>query len=126
MKEIKFRAWHIKKKGWKGLWIFRGGHTGEYDVSNDKIDVLDLTDKWDGCVLMQYLGLLDKNGKEIYEGDVCLTRMFIVKEGKQTRPEHWFEVEPTIESWYKVLCLNSTNNIEVVGNIYENAELLNP
>ena len=125
MRQIKLRAWHIKKKGWKGLWIFRGGHTSEYDVSNDKIDVLDLTDKWDGCILMQYTGLKDKNGVEIYEGDrwqhVAGGFIGIVEfVNSQWQFTNAYD-SPCIS--YPYFHSNAEKG-EVIGNIHENPELL--
>ena len=72
----------------------------------------------------EFTGLLDKNGKEIYEGDIYLYLQPIIKNRKQAYIEHRIVVEANIESWWKVNCAVSNNNCEVIGNIHENPELL--
>ena len=126
MREIKFRARHKETGEWYyGSSAITDIHQGDDYNLTLSLFWLQVEKGWlDPKTVGQYMGLKGKNGKEIYEGVICLTRGFIVKDGRQTRPEHRFAVEPTIESWYKVLCLNSDGNIEVIGNIYDNPELL--
>lgn len=80
---------------------------------------------FDDIVLMQSTGLIDKNGKEIFEGD-------IVKMAKDVYSEPtYYEVVRHRGGAYRLeskqhgceLWLRHTN-CEVVGNIYENPELL--
>ena len=90
----------------------------------------------DDAVIMQFTGLKDKNGNEIYEGDVLQTKNNIVEVffGKKVHSVFMFGKRDTIEinGW---LVKNSKNHTDVldesfihgkiIGNIYENPELLN-
>lgn len=80
---------------------------------------------------MQYTGLKDKNGKEIYEGDILEYRVgsfvdtILVKWGKV---EFSFlkktKVSPTKVKWKRGTYQGLHKYGTVVGNIYENPELL--
>lgn len=72
----------------------------------------------------QFTGLHDKNGKEIYEGDIVKSFFVDTDEaGNEIYKYYIIEVK-----YDEVLCsykIDKFMNLEVIGNIYENKELLN-
>src|SRR6056297_3389785 len=64
MRKIKFRAWDGEKYNYDGFVIYPNGEI-EYPEGG-----WDLTGHYDKHLIEQYTGLHDKNGKEIYEGDI--------------------------------------------------------
>ncbi len=119
MRKIKFRAWHrVSKKMFDvlsidldpefgGVWkwgkAYHDHDTGEHEADKDFI-------VHDQIELMQFTGLKDKNGKEIYEGDILKATPYY-----RNRPVLWEDVVQGLVS----------SNDEVIGNIYENPELVN-
>lgn len=73
--------------------------------------------------LMEYTGLKDKNNKEIYEGDIVIHHskmckiIFNVEEARFVLRDDEFELEIPFTN-------NNNKRMEIVGNIYENPELL--
>ncbi len=160
MRPIKFRAWDIDNQEWCNEDILLGSD-GFINTMNGE--------HGEEIIIQFFTGLLDKNGKEIYEGDILQEHFFIsrfveespfeiidgkrvMKETKvqyrskyepilkgkwKTEPQNdifevkslrqiyeylkdWEEVfeEKDLEKW------NKGNLLEVIGNIYENPELL--
>ena len=75
-----------------------------------------------GDILMQYTGLKDKNGKEIYEGDI-LTYNGITSNGNEIIREVNYNAENARFQSGMYLLSQSIELSEIIGNIYENPEL---
>ena len=108
MREVKFREWqHQEKKMY------------HIDLHNE---ALLSTNKHD--VLMQRTGLKDKNGVEIYEGDIVQTKYgnHIIDWNSELCRFGFRRLQERIK-W--VMNITALDEYEVIGNIYENKELLN-
>lgn len=122
-REIKFRAWVTE-----GLFVV---HNQPYMATQGEPDIETLQSFMhhysDEKNLMQYIGLKDKNKKEIYEGDILSDSKggYGVVEYRQPQfvvwadDKHWALAEGKIN-------MDKLEYTEVIGNIYENPELLNP
>lgn len=84
---------------------------------------------FDDVIIMQSTGIKDKNGKEIFEGDVVYDgfRKIIVNYGKQTKEEEFGAISEYVGFNITLACGYPEAipmNYEIIGNIYENPELL--
>jgi uncharacterized phage protein (TIGR01671 family) len=134
MQELKFKAWDIKREYMyeevisidlfkEGAQIIVGGEDIEYDKSVYREDV----------ILRQYTGLRDKNGKEIYVGDLLATNRGVFQVTFYDQQIEAFNISDDATDHYLEDFNESagvslrTKNMEwliVIGNIYENPELL--
>ena len=126
MREIKFRAWDTNKKCWVG------GNSA-FHLNDQNAPIIEVEKTRSGIKIMQFTGLLDRHGKEIYEGDVV--RMY----GNSLDVVKWIEsirmvgfgTERIKAGDQNVIDTADVKNLqqemarsEIIGNIYENPELL--
>ena len=133
-REIKFRIWDKERKEWVGqecggvMDLKYSGSCNAFMFDNDNFDIPE------EVIWLQYTGLKDKNGKKIYEGDIATQH--------KLRTEHFGELNHEI-IFYPDYCgfavatmsedgkerfigrIEKGIELEVIGNIYENPELLN-
>lgn len=120
-REIKFRCWN-----------------GEQMVSPDYIDRSGIAYWKENSIptcdgnLMQYTGLKDKNGKEIYEGDILHSTSWGAT-SRTINPYHvvvWGECGWKAQGYNGTMKVNPDLNVkydfEIIGNIYEHPHLLTP
>lgn len=79
---------------------------------------------FDEIVLMQSTGLFDRNGKEIFEGDVLTSQNYPVKGVVEFRTDLGLWVHYLKGYSYFEYLGNVAGSKEIIGNIYENPELL--
>lgn len=139
MRDIRFRVWDGKRMHYGAVVEFLDEYTSG-DKAGTVVFSSALDSDYEGCepneklgqAVMQYTGLLDKNGKDVYEGDIvrfenadgnhdCETIyepprfVFKRKDGAYLQPALFNGIE---------LINIASQQLEVIGNIYENLELL--
>lgn len=125
MREIKFRAWYSSDDHSTMLYWFPENPSTPYYVEGLDRPFNLHAYLWNNPnhTVMQYTGLKDRNGKEIYEGDII--NLYPTFSDSLVLVE-WISQE---EYWAGFSPFNGDNSadpsrVEVVGNIYENPELL--
>ena len=121
----KFRAWHNelgRMMSISDMW-FNVDSLGEIGL-NDAVMNDYITVSPDEIELMQSTGLKDKNGKEIFEGDVLTSQNYPVNGVVEFRTDLGLWVHYLKGYSYFEYLGNVAGIKEIIGNIYENPELL--
>ena len=136
MREILFRG-----KTSDGEWVEGFYSAEEYNIDTHSIEHIPRIQLLGKCVSLgvlpetvgQYTGLTDKNGVKIFEGDICkFKRFYDVHIGKVvfnvTTASFIMWYQPIVgaygEKATQKMPLSVCDNIEVVGNIHDNPELM--
>lgn len=112
MRDLKFRAWDNDNKVFlKPEELLIRAFNGAVLNWNKEMT--------NNVIIQQFTGLLDKSGKEIYEGDIVNTTARGVCKIIWNDNENAFRLEKFDELPLSLL------RLEVIGNVFENPELLN-
>ena len=129
MREIKFRAWDKKRSLMSRVanWIFPCKMGFGLIELKDQPATHEARYGYGELELMQYTGLKDKNGVEIYEGDGVKGSMLVAMR-RVTLEITWedagFASRDTVTRDEYLVTRGNALNWEVIGNIYENPELV--
>ncbi len=115
-REIKFRAWDkFTDKMWR--WEEHNAFSTDRGSIKQWFEDKDL-------IPMQYVGLVDKNGKEIYEGDILNTKDYGVTTVSFLNASFCVDTPKNKYKSKQTIGVNIAKRSEILGNIYENKGLL--
>jgi uncharacterized phage protein (TIGR01671 family) len=133
--EFKFRAWNQFEKCFytKPFLISYTGLPFIYNEEHRHIEDFDVVNPAMGLIIQQYTGLKDKNGKKIYEGDILSSRQanfpvntnyeIFIAEVKFGNGRFYANFRSGLYEIVDLLAEQYTD-LEIVGNVFENPELL--
>ena len=127
MKEIKYRAWDTEKEVMAEV-LSINLSDGEVRMMDEECRVWSAPAPY-VCRLMQYIGLKDKNGKEIYDSDIVKVTwgsgkiVFYEVKYCESLGYHYLRDTKNKED-DDIICIYDYSQMDVIGNVFDNPELL--
>lgn len=124
---IKFRAYDKERKMYvpQGEIIFSDYGETRMEVNPNCLEYVYQSIRQEDFVIEQFTGLVDKSGKEIYEGDRFKTDIGTVYEVLWSNEAFQFTCENQSDKYCYNLWQFKPENIEIIGTIHDTPELLN-
>jgi hypothetical protein len=110
----RYRAWDKETKTMNGM----------AEIYRNRNQEIELHPRDENIIIMQLTGFKDKNGKEIFEGDILGTKNGLLNGVVEYRTDLGMWTNSLIRyNNFERLC-NIAGDREIIGNIYENPEIL--
>jgi len=127
MRQFKFRVWHKPEKKMHYYLKAKFGQGTNITLEGKFKDVDQITTKTvpnEDLEVMQFIGLLDKNGNEVFEGDLLKIGQLTGRYEVVWQEDGAYFRARRVGSDTGYSFTNISYPFEVIGNIYENSELL--